>query len=274
MFFRTDRDPDGLYDENRLLRLLLRAFGLRSSDPDTIGQLIRAMVPEHGPFPPCEKGAVPDGRIRPAEKAARFRMPEKYIYPYTPKCSVAWAWERSWDVEGMWSPEPPCMGPCWDGWCTSCTFCKGGQDLENIWDVMEDMSVRIAHLTAEVFRLSCRLYEEEYPCEAHDPASSLYDDLFFTTETCFPAYREMLRCRSHGQDLMDSDEYRQSVWDMVREGRDDGRYGIMQFLEWRKRRFSMHQTGPLFVPSEDVSPEYTDDMLWEDLVRTFPEVYS
>ena len=126
MFFRTDRDPDELYDENRLLRLLLRAFGLRSSDPDTIRQLIRAMVPEHGPFPPCEKGAVPDGRIRPAEKAARFRMPEKYIYPYTPKCSVAWAWERSWDVEGMWSPEPPCMGPCWDGWCTSCTFCKGG----------------------------------------------------------------------------------------------------------------------------------------------------
>ena len=95
MFFRTDRDPDGLYDENRLLRLLLRAFGLRSSDPDTIGQLIRAMVPEHGPFPPCEKGAVPDGRIRPAEKAARFRMPEKYIYPYTPKCSVAWAFSSS-----------------------------------------------------------------------------------------------------------------------------------------------------------------------------------
>ena len=274
MFFRTDRDPDELYDENRLLRLLLRAFGLRSSDPDTIRQLIRAMVPEAGPFPPCDTGAEPDGRIRSAEEDARFRMPPERVLPFMPDCSIALAWERSWDGEGRFPPEPPCMEPCWNGRCDLCTFCRGGRDMENIWDVMEDMSVRIAHLTAEVFRLSCRLYEEEYPCEAHDPASSLYDDLFFTTEICFPAYREMLRCRSHGQDLMDSDEYRQSVWDMVREGRDDGRYGIMQFLEWRKRRFSMHQTGPLFVPSEDVSPEYTDDMLWEDLVRTFPEVYS
>ena len=146
--------------------------------------------------------------------------------------------------------------------------------MENIWDVMEDMSVRIAHLTAEVFRLTSRLYWETYPIEAADPASPLYDDLFFTTETCFPAYREMLRCRSHGQDLMESDGYRQYIRDMVRGDRDDGSYSIMQFLEWRKRRFSMDQTGPMPGPSAGAAPGYTDDALWEDLVRTFPEIYS
>jgi hypothetical protein len=148
--------------------------------------------------------------------------------------------------------------------------------MENIWDVMEDMSVRIAHLTLEVFRLTSRLYREIYPIEAAEPASPLYDDLLFTTETCFPAFREMLRCRFHGQDLMESDGYRQYIRDMVRGDRDDGRYSPMQFLEWRKRRFFMDQTGPMPVPSADAcaASEYTDDELWELLVRTFPEVYS
>ena len=274
MFFEMTYDAGELSDENRLLRLLLRAFGLRSSDPDTIRQLIRAMVPEKGPFPPCEKGAGPDGRIRPAEKEARFRMPERYVRSGVPQCSVASAWERSCDEEGRSPAAPPCMGPGWDGRCSHCTFCAGGRDMENIWDVMEDMSVRIAHLTAEVFRLASELYGEMYPLEAADPASPLYDDLFFTTETCFPAYREMLRCRSHGQDLMESDGYRQYIRDMVREGSDDGTYGTMQFLEWRKRRFSMDQTGPMPAPPAGTAPEYTDDMLRKDLAGTFPEIYS
>ena len=276
MFFETVRDADELCEENRLLRLLLRAFGLRSSDPETIRQLIKAMVPEAGPFPPCDTGAEPDGRIRSAEEDARFRMPPERVLPFMPDCSVALAWERSCDEEGRCPPAPPCMGPRWDGWCGSCTFCAGGRDMENIWDVMEDMSVRIAHLTAGVFRLASRLYREMYPIEAEEPASPLYDDLLFTTETCFPAYREMLRCRFHGQDLMESDGYRQYIRDMVRGDRDDGRYSPMQFLEWRKRRFFMDQTGPMPVPSADAcaASEYTDDELWELLVRTFPEVYS
>ena len=47
-----------------------------------------------------------------------------------------------------------------------------------------------------------------------------------------------------------------------------------QFLEWRKRRFFMDQTGPMSGPPAGTAREYTDEELWELLVRTFPEVYS
>ena len=72
----------------------------------------------------------------------------------------------------------------------------------------------------------------------------------------------MLRCRFHGQDLMESDGYMQYIRDMVRGDRDDGRYSPMQFLEWRKRRFFMDQTGPMSGPPAGASREYTDEELW------------
>ena len=216
MFFESMLNAADLFEENRLLHLVLRAFGLRASDPEIYKQLIRALVPDDGSFPPYDENTVLDSRIGEAEREVRVTMPRRFIRPYLPDCAIAQAWECSADEYGNQAPCPPCASPDWDARCDRCTYCQGGLSMENIWDVMEDMSVRIAHLTAEVFRLTAGTYWDEYPLEAMDPASSLYDDLLFTTETCFPAYREMLRNRFHGQELMSSEEYRRYIRSMSR----------------------------------------------------------